>query len=173
MHGYDVNVTLEERKIREWAPVSRPQIYYSLEKLAGLGLIRSARDNGPAAGPERHVFETTTKGRDHLAESLEERHWVEDHGYQPFAIWLALSWQARTGTFRKQLENRREFVLARLADERSTLEAVLEEVGHRHHEAVWMLELFVGQSELELRWIDHILAHADKRAPAQVRPHTG
>src|SRR5437016_6529866 len=38
MHGYEVNATLEDRKIRDWAPVSRPQIYYSLEKLAKLRL---------------------------------------------------------------------------------------------------------------------------------------
>ncbi len=36
MHGYEVNATLEDRKIRDWAPVSRPQIYYSLDKLAKL-----------------------------------------------------------------------------------------------------------------------------------------
>ncbi len=42
MHGYEVNATLEDRKIREWAPVSRPQIYYSLDKLTKLKLIQSA-----------------------------------------------------------------------------------------------------------------------------------
>src|SRR5437016_10103051 len=41
MHGYEVNATLENRKIRDWAAVSRPQIYYSLDKLTSLGLIRS------------------------------------------------------------------------------------------------------------------------------------
>src|SRR5678815_3896402 len=40
MHGYDVNATLEDRKIRDWAAVSRPQIYYSLDKLTELGFIR-------------------------------------------------------------------------------------------------------------------------------------
>src|SRR6266566_8903132 len=64
MHGYEINTTLEDRKIREWAPVSRPQIYYSLDKLAKLGLIRVAKDENPAAGPERTVFETTAQGRD-------------------------------------------------------------------------------------------------------------
>ena len=44
MHGYDVNSTLEERKIRDWAPVSRPQIYYSLDKLTKLRLIRVVSD---------------------------------------------------------------------------------------------------------------------------------
>src|SRR5437667_1666805 len=74
MHGYQVNATLEQRRIREWAPVSRPQIYYSLDKLVKLGLIRVARDENPAAGPERTVFETIAQGRDRLADALESRH---------------------------------------------------------------------------------------------------
>jgi len=167
MHGYDVNATLDERKIREWAPVSRPQIYYSLDKLVKLDLIRVVSDNEPAAGPERRVFGTTATGRDRLATALEQENWVQDRVYQPFLIWLALSWQARGRTFRKQLNDRKKYLASRLADERSTLDDVLSEVGHRYHEAVWMLELKIEQSETELRWVEKIIANADKRAPAK------
>jgi DNA-binding PadR family transcriptional regulator len=167
MHGYEANATLEERKIREWAPVSRPQVYYSLDKLLGLRLIRVVSDDAPAAGPERRVFETTAAGRERLADALEKSNWVDDKVHPPFLIWLALSWQARGSTFRKQLGNRKKFLEARLAEERSTLNDVLEEVGHPYHEAVWILELKIGQSELELRWIDKILANVDKRRPAR------
>ena len=62
-HGYEVNATLTERNIREWAAVSRPQIYYSLDKLTRLKLIRVTTHDGPAAGPEKRVFETTAAGR--------------------------------------------------------------------------------------------------------------
>ncbi len=37
MHGYQANLELERREIRDWAGISRPQVYYSLEKL-GLAL---------------------------------------------------------------------------------------------------------------------------------------
>jgi DNA-binding PadR family transcriptional regulator len=167
MHGYEVNSTLDDRKIREWAPVSRPQIYYSLDKLVGLDLIRVVADDDPAAGPERRTFETTAAGRDRLAESLDQSHWIADRVFQPFLIWLALSWQARGRTFQNQLENRKKYLVNRLAEERSTLDAVLAEVGHRHHEAVWMLELKIEQSEAELRWVDKILMNAHKRSPAK------
>ena len=40
MHGYEVNLELERRCVRDWAGISRPQVYYSLEKLAAAGLIR-------------------------------------------------------------------------------------------------------------------------------------
>lgn len=166
MHGYEVNATLEDRKIREWAPVSRPQIYYSLDKLTRLGLIRVGADGAPAAGPERRVFETTAPGRDRLADALEGKHWVGNRVYQPFLIWLALSWQARPRTFRKQLSERKKFLETRLSQERATLKEVVNEVGHPYHEAVWMLQLMIEQSESEKRWCERLLNEADKRAPA-------
>jgi DNA-binding PadR family transcriptional regulator len=170
MHGYEVNATLEDRKIREWAPVSRPQIYYSLDKLTKLGLIRVGTDESPAAGPERRVFETTATGRDRLADALESEHWVKNRVHQPFLIWLALSWQARPRAFRKQLNERKKILEARLVEERATLKVVLDEVGHPFHEAVWMLQLFIEQTENEKCWIDRLLKEADKRGPAKGKP---
>ena len=169
MHGYDVNSTLEERKIRDWAPVSRPQIYYSLDKLTKLRLIRVVSDTLTSAGPERRVFETTALGRERLADALEGRHWTNNRVHQPFLIWLALSWQARPRTFRKQLNDRKKVLEARLTDEQATLDDVMEEVGHPYHEAVWMLELLIEQLRSELGWVERILKEADKRAPAQIQ----
>ena len=167
MHGYEVNATLEDRKIREWAPVSRPQIYYSLDKLTRLGLIRVGADESPATGPERRVFETTATGRDRLADALESKHWVNNRVHQPFLIWLALSWQARPRAFRKQLTDRKTFLEERLSQERATLDDVLDEVGHPYHEAVWMLQLMIEQTESEKRWVNRLLEEADKRAPSR------
>src|ERR1700731_4800380 len=71
MHGYQANLELERREIRDWAGISRPQVYYSLEKLARAGSIRTLETDAPASGPERSTFETTAKGRAALAEALE------------------------------------------------------------------------------------------------------
>jgi DNA-binding PadR family transcriptional regulator len=167
MHGYEVNATLENRKIRDWAAVSRPQIYYSLDKLTGLGLIRVTVEDSPSAGPERRVLQTTEQGRKRLADALEGAHWTRTRVHQPFLTWLALSWQARPRAFQKQLRQRREFLQRQLAEEQATLEDVLKEVGHPYHEAVWMLKLVIGQMELELNWLDRIDREASKRAPAK------
>src|ERR1700732_3370385 len=59
MHGYEANLELERRCIRDWAAISRPQVYYSLEKLAAAGFIRKGPSSEPAWGPERTVFVTT------------------------------------------------------------------------------------------------------------------
>ncbi len=61
MHGYQANAELVRREIKDWAGISRPQVYYSLEKLANAGMIRSLETDEPASGPERSSFETTAR----------------------------------------------------------------------------------------------------------------
>jgi len=167
MHGYEANAILENRKIRDWAAVSRPQIYYSLEKLTRLGLIRVTDDVAASAGPERHVFQTTDEGRQQLADALEAVHWTNARVHEPFQTWLALSWQARPRAFAQQVKRRRKHLEEKLAEERATLADVLKEVGHPYHEAVWMLKLVVAKLELELKWLEQIERETPKRAPAK------
>ena len=169
MHGYEVNATLESRKIRDWAAVSRPQIYYSLEKLTRLGLIRVTDDGSSSAGPERRIFQTTEEGRERLADALEAPRWTNARVHQPFQTWLALSWQARPRAFAQQVKRRRKHLGEKLSEERATLEDVLKEVGHPYHEAVWMLRLVISQIELELKWLDQIEGETSRRAPAKKR----
>src|SRR5271156_3530678 len=97
MHGYQANALLESRKVRDWAGVSRPQVYYSLDKLARLGLIRSAEIEDDGGGPERQVFGTTPRGRVALADALESDDWTDQKERPVFLTWLALSWQCRPG----------------------------------------------------------------------------
>lgn len=166
MHGYQANAELERRQVQDWAGVSRPQVYYSLEKLAHLGLIKEAGDHEPALGPERRIFSTTAKGRAALAAALEREDWTNQRDHPAFLTWMALSWQAAPGVFRKQLQRRQEYLQAQLAREEATLRAVEEEVGHRFHEAVWMIKLMIEQFLAELSWLRQIAAEVDRRAPA-------
>src|SRR6202161_1876000 len=120
MHGYQANVLLEFRKVRDWAGVSRPQVYYSLDKLARLGLIRAAEAEDQAGGPERRVFETTPRGRSALADALEREDWTEHPERPPFLTWLALSWQCRSGVFSRQLVQRQKFLERELRQKTET-----------------------------------------------------
>src|SRR5258708_13707058 len=63
MHGYEANLELERRCIRDWAAISRPQVYYSLEKLAAAGFIRETQSGESASRPERAPFVTTARRR--------------------------------------------------------------------------------------------------------------
>ncbi|HEX3121654.1 MAG TPA: PadR family transcriptional regulator [Candidatus Acidoferrum sp.] len=167
MHGYQVNLELERRNVREWAAVSRPQIYYSLEKLAGANLIRAGESEDPSAGPDRRVFETTAKGRHALSDALEREDWTTQRDRPQFLTWVALSWQARPGVFKKQLARRKEFLQREIAREKETLDSILAEVGHPYHEAAWMVTLMLDQFETELKWLRKVERELPKRASAK------
>lgn len=167
MHGYEANMELKRRQVRDWAGISRPQVYYSLEKLARLGLIRGTESDVPQAGPERQVFVTAAKGRTALADALELEDWATHRERPPFLTWIALSWQARPGVFQRQLEQRREFLEKELAREQATLRAIRKEVGHRFHEAVWMVGLTIQQFRVELKWLSQLSREIHRRAGAR------
>jgi DNA-binding PadR family transcriptional regulator len=169
MHGYQANAELERREVRDWAAISRPQIYYSIEKLAKFGLIRTTDTDSPAAGPERSVFETTAKGRAELADALEREDWATYRERPPFLTWLALSWQAKPGVFRQQVDRRRNFLENELSREEATLRSIKKEVGHRFHEAVWMVSLVIEQFRGELRWLQKLDRELPRRASAKHR----
>jgi DNA-binding PadR family transcriptional regulator len=173
MHGYQANLELERREIRDWAGISRPQVYYSLEKLGRAGLIRASETDEPAAGPERSTFETTAKGSAALANALELEEWTMRRERPPFLTWVALSWLARPGTIEKQVQRREEFLKRELAREEETLKSVLEEVGHPYHEAVWMIELMIEQFRTELRWLKKLAQELPNRDRAKRPSYAG
>ena len=170
MHGYEANLELERRQVRDWAGISRPQVYYSLEKLAKPGLLRAANSDEPAAGPERSVFTTSARGRAALGDALEREDWATQRDRPPFLTWMALSWQARPGVFERQLRRREQFLREELSREEATLEAVHAEVGHRFHEAVWMLTLVIEQIRTELRWAQKLAREIGRREAARNPP---
>ena len=167
LHGYQANAELERREVRDWAGISRPQVYYSIEKLAQLRLVRAAEMELASAGPERRVFQTTAKGRTALADALEREEWATHRERPPFLTWIALSWQARPGVFRQQIERRRKFLENELSREEVTLRSIKKEVGHRFHEAVWMVSLMIERFRGELRWLRKLERELPRRAAAK------
>jgi DNA-binding PadR family transcriptional regulator len=172
LHGYQANAELERRQVRDWAGISRPQVYYSIEKLARFGLlrayeVRASETESPAAGPERKVFQTSAQGRVALAHALERKEWTTHRERPPFLTWIALSWQARPGVFRRQIKRRQKFLENELSREEATLLSIKEEVGHRFHEAVWMVSLVIQQFRGELRWLRKLERELPRRAAAK------
>ena len=170
MHGYEANLELERREIRDWAGISRPQVYYSLEKLQRLGYLRDVETKEPPAGPQRSVLAATAAGRTALADALERADWTTQRERPPFLTWIALSWLARPGIFEAQIRRRRAFLETELAREKEILRSVLSEVGHPYHEAVWMLKLAIEQFKTELAWLGRMEREMPGRAPAANAP---
>jgi DNA-binding PadR family transcriptional regulator len=170
MHGYEANQELIRREIQDWAAISRPQVYYSLDKLAQLHLVEVAESDQPQSGPERRVLATTAKGRAALADALEREDWTLQRERPRFLTWIALSWQARPGVFAAHIRRRRKFLEEELAREEETLRAIKREVGHRFHEAVWMVSLMIEQFRTELRWLRTLERELPRRAGARNVP---
>jgi DNA-binding PadR family transcriptional regulator len=167
MHGYEANAELERREVRDWAGISRPQVYYSLEKLTRLGLIRTTTGSEPSAGPERQVFATTTEGRTALADALEREDWTNQRDRPAFLTWMALSWQAKPGVVERQIDRREAFLKSELARENDVLHSICKEVGHAYHEAVWMVTLVIEQFKTELRWLEKLKRELPRRGKAK------
>jgi DNA-binding PadR family transcriptional regulator len=156
MHGYELNAELERRDVRDWAGISRPQVYYSINKLADLGLLETVESGAPATGPDRRTYRPTTLGQRALADTLERSEWATQRPPPPFLTWLAMAWQARPGVMERMLQTRRQFVTGELARERSTLEAIRAEPGGPHTAALLMVEFAIRQFELELDWLAEV-----------------
>ena len=167
MHGYEANQELVRRQVQDWAGISRPQVYYSLEKLAELHYVQVTESEEPQTGPERRVFATTAKGRTALSDALENKEWTVQRERPPFLTWIALSWQARPGVFEEQIQRRKGYLEQELLREEETLRAIRKEVGHGFHEAVWMVSLIIDQFRTELRWLRKLQRELPRRARAQ------
>ena len=167
MHGYQTHLELERRCIRDWAAISLPQIYLSLERLARKGLLRRLKSREPAGGPDRSVFETTPEGRKALADALEWEGWATQRERPAFLTWMGLSWQARPGVFLKQLKRRRKFLLEEMKREKKIWLSIYAEVGHKYHEASWMVTLMLQQLKVEKIWTNQLERELARRAKAK------
>lgn len=156
MHGYEVVLELERRDVQDWAGISRPQVYYSLQKLAGAKLIRSVRDEASARGPERTVYGPTAAARAALADALERESWATQRPPPPFLTWTALSIHARRPAMHRLIERRRTFLVEQIAKERATLDAIRKDEGPTIPIAESIVGFAIRQFELELAWLDEL-----------------
>lgn len=170
MHGYEVNQELEVREVRDWAGVSRPQVYYSLRKLAGAGhiapatgrdvdAVRASDERGRAeGGPERRIYAVTPVGRRAYADALARPEWSTQRPPPPFITWLVLATHGDAAVRARQLARRRAFLETEAARERVTLAAIRENTGPAAVVAELVVSFTIRQFEAELAWLDEVVA---------------
>lgn len=170
MHGYELNRELVHRDVRDWAGVSRPQVYYSLRKLAAAGHIgpaaSAAGPTGDVGGPERRVYRVTRAGRRAFAAALARPEWTTQRPPPPFLTWLVLAMHASPAVVQRQIERRREFLEAEAARERTTLAAIRADTGPMVAAGALIVDFTIRQFEAEIAWlreVDTVLA-ADRSA---------
>ena len=155
-HGNELSAELERRDVREWANVSRPQVYYSLRKLAERALIVPTSAPGNRRGPERTVYTLTLEGRAALSVALGRTEWAVARVPQPFMTWLAMAHLTDEASRQRVIEQRSGVLDATLAHERAMLRVIRANVANVEAmipAAVLMVELTVDQLELERAWL--------------------
>jgi DNA-binding PadR family transcriptional regulator len=156
MHGYGLWAELERRQVEKWASISKPQVYYSLRKLAERRHI-VAIDEDRSLGPERRVYEPGEDGRRLLTDSLARARWATQRPPDPFLTWMVLAWQARPRDVNAQFARRRKFVEQQLDQDRTALEAVIAETSPSS-DAAMVVRLSIRRFEIELAWLGEVQA---------------
>ena len=155
MHGYELWAELERRQVRDWAAISRPQVYYSLKKLDADGHIHEVRKASDSLGPERRVYRPTASGRRGLADALAREEWATQRLPAPFETWLILSWQARPDDVALQFTRRRDFLEQLVEYERAALESIVAETSSSS-DAAMAVRLKIALMETELTWLGQV-----------------
>jgi DNA-binding PadR family transcriptional regulator len=153
-HGYQLVAELEAREVKDWAAISRPQVYYSLNKLLRTKLIQKYADHGPSMGPDRTIFKVTPRGEDELAKSLSETVWAKQRVCPPFLAWMALSAHLPKDAVSRMFQERRAYLKVQLRRETLTLASFEGETGPMVIAGKLMVDLTVRTFELELKWLE-------------------
>ena len=157
MHGYQLMLTLKERDAKDWAPVSRPQIYYSLTKLKELKLISKSKGNHiESLGPDKTIYQISQKGIVMLNNSLTEDRWSMQRNVPPFLTWMALSSKLPTKETEKVIKKRKVFLKSELTREETTLFQLQNTKGDMVPAAKLMVSFTISQFKAELHWLDEV-----------------
>lgn len=153
MHGYQLVSELDIREVKDWAAISRPQVYYSLNKLLDLNMLTKIEDSDSSLGPERTTYKINAKGKEKLAESLSTNDWAQQRTQPPFLTWMALSSHLPKAVIKKLFEERRTYLRAQLKREKATLDSFGDTQGAMIVAGKLMVDLTVQMFELELTWL--------------------
>lgn len=162
MHGYKIVAELDRRDAKDWAPISRPQVYYSIKKLLALKFIGRASDTESPLGPEREKYRLNSRGMDAMKEALSSHEWAAQRPPPPFTTWMALSAYLSSSVTKEMIEIRRRFLEAELAREKKTL---LEFTGATEPMATagrLMVVFCIKSFELELSWLNDVARELPK-----------
>jgi DNA-binding PadR family transcriptional regulator len=147
---------LEERDVKDWAAMSKPQVYYSLKKLSRLGFVKPKRAIGQKLGPEKEVLTISAAGRSALVKGLCSKHWSSQRPPPPFLTWLALSSHLGVPERTRILSDRRLFLTQELHRERKTIESFENDSSVMSMPGRLMVDFTIRQFELELVWLDEV-----------------
>ena len=167
MHGYDLAQEYDRQEIRDWASVSKAQVYYALKKLDELGLVVAAAGIDAADTRGKTVYTVTKDGKAALELQLTDDEWVEQRRPQPFATWTGLSMHCSEDVRRTMLKRRRAFLEFELRREQASYAIVADMASERSKVGLKIIALTIAMIETELMWLDS----SDRDEPRNIAPN--
>lgn len=154
MHGYDLVQQYERQEVRDWASVSKAQVYYALKKLEEGGLLSAddPEDNVDMRG--KTVYRVTHEGKAALENELSESHWIEQRRPQPFTTWMGLSIHSLEDMRRNMIDRRRAFLESELHREQASYHLVAQMTTERSKAGLKIIALTIALIETEINWIN-------------------
>jgi DNA-binding PadR family transcriptional regulator len=163
MHGYEANFEIERRQISDWASISRPTIYWSIQKLLRYGVIREKITRDSTTRRKRRVFVPTPSSKAAVIRALGYKYWAMQRSTPEFVTWVALSSPADKQLFRKQIRRREKFLEAQIARENCKIQAMRKKRADCFLEADWVARLTAAQLRTELRWLHELCRQSGSR----------
>lgn len=158
MHGYYLVNQLKIRDAKDWAPVSRPQVYYSIKKLVEMKLIAATMKDQVSLGPERIQYHINKSGTEALCQELISEKWAHQRPPSPFMTWMGLSSNLSKKETKRVINLRKNFLEAELKREQATLKEIEQDSGPMVAAALLMVSFTVQQFESEIKWLDKVEA---------------
>ena len=153
MHGYDLAQEYERQEVRDWAAVSKAQVYYALSKLEKCALVVSQSIDNPTDLRGKTVYTVSTLGKAALEKQLTAKHWVEQRKPQPFTTWTGLSIHVGLAAQQKMFKRRLSFLEKELIREKASYELVTKMASDRSKVGLKIITLTMAQIQTEIDWI--------------------
>jgi DNA-binding PadR family transcriptional regulator len=157
MHGYELLREFDQQEVTEWARVSRPHVYYALQKLARLGLTEPVREKAESASARgRTIYRVSSMGKAALRDDLVRIEWAKAKAPAPFSTWFGLSIHTSAAQRKRVLINRAAFLKSEIERKNETLEFIKSYKSVRASTGLQLVRLYIEQCFTELRWIESL-----------------
>lgn len=145
-HGYDLDRTIAERGIRQWADIAFSSIYYVLGKLESRGLVQSEHGVGSKS---RRVYSATLEGRSAAVDGAGDMLGIAAPSFSPFVIGLSNVDLIDAAQFRALLRDR----IGALSEQLALIEAARAAQGEMPRAARLVFSYTLATLVAERDWL--------------------
>lgn len=162
MHGYELAQEYDRQEVKDWASVSKAQVYYALTKLDKSELIIAEPGDEADGQRGKTAYRVSPQGESSLQTHLTENHWFTERRPQPFTTWTGLSIHCSEKSRARMFNLRGRFLASELLRERASYAQVAMMTSERSKVGLKIIELTISLIETEIAWLDSLQAASKK-----------